>query len=95
MILKLNQVICFRSSQQKFVWWSAETPVSVSNELHIRNEAFKAFDGFFNLTMTYRHDSGVYWGYGNRESLLKELPRGRSVVNSIMERKSNLAVSEL
>ena len=54
----------------------------------------RVFDtGFFNWTMTYRRDSDVYFPYYLKKTLMEELPRGRPVVDSIIRKKSKMAVS--
>lgn len=82
----------YRAPEQSFVWWSAENPVSVSNELNLPPQAFEVFDGFFNKTMTYRHDADIFWGYGTQLGLMKSLPRGKEVVDSIINKKTKLAL---
>ena len=78
---------------QTYIWWSAENPISLSNELSVQFTDFQAFDGFFNKTMSYRQDSDIYWPYGSTSKLLRKLSRGKKAVDDILLKKSNLAVS--
>ena len=76
---------------QVFIWWSMETPSIVE----LGGKDLRFFDNFFNWTWTYRRDSDVVGSYGQRSGVIKNLNKGRKVVDQIIANKKKLAVSLL
>ena len=68
-----------------FNFFTVPTPISFCLNFRLK--------GFFNWTMTYRWDSDVTIPYGSRDEIVKNVARGKHVVDDIIRNKEKLAVS--
>ncbi|XP_076812959.1 3-galactosyl-N-acetylglucosaminide 4-alpha-L-fucosyltransferase FUT3-like [Clavelina lepadiformis] len=59
-----------RRTDQYYIWFSWESPVAVGK---FRGFTLKEFDDVFNLTMTYRRDSDVYFPYQTIEKISQRI----------------------
>ncbi|XP_002123424.2 4-galactosyl-N-acetylglucosaminide 3-alpha-L-fucosyltransferase FUT5-like [Ciona intestinalis] len=78
-----------RKRSQRFVWWSDENPWDLK---HFGQRDPRKFGNFFNLTMTYRTDSDVFFPIWRKESLFKEVANHPQSVDEIIRPKTLLAI---
>nr|XP_002130364.1 alpha-(1,3)-fucosyltransferase 6-like [Ciona intestinalis] len=79
----------YRSPKQLFVFWSKENPWAMR---YLYRTDFKAFDNFFNMTMTYHKNSDLYSGYGTRRNVYNMVEKGANVLDKLLSEKSKLAI---
>uniref|UniRef100_H2ZFV4 Fucosyltransferase N-terminal domain-containing protein n=1 Tax=Ciona savignyi TaxID=51511 RepID=H2ZFV4_CIOSA len=78
-----SQAPSVRKPWQLYAWWTLESP------LH-SGAGSSSFDDFFNLTIHYRLDAGVYSPYGSINLILRELKKaGETKLEPLLEKKRN------
>ena len=82
-------VFVFRTPEQVFIWWTAESPGSFVFMKHNLDD----YDNFFNWTMTYRRDSDVTAPYNTAHDLYKTIEMGQNAIDDIISKKEKLSVS--
>ncbi|XP_078482917.1 4-galactosyl-N-acetylglucosaminide 3-alpha-L-fucosyltransferase FUT6-like [Ciona intestinalis] len=75
-----------RDLDQYFVFYSIESP---SYMLNVERKTFQNLDNFFNLTMTYKESSDVFYPYLTPRDAKEIFGRGKEFVDTIMKRKRN------
>ncbi|XP_039268222.2 4-galactosyl-N-acetylglucosaminide 3-alpha-L-fucosyltransferase FUT6-like isoform X1 [Styela clava] len=69
----------FRKPEQLYLWWTGEKN---------HGSQLTEFDNFFNLTFTYRSDSGIYAPYGSTNLILQELREANDLdLEALLEKK--------
>ncbi|CAK8691350.1 unnamed protein product [Clavelina lepadiformis] len=78
----------YRRSDQIYIWRTREAP-SITEAW---GKDLRYFDGgFFNWTSTLRRDSDVIDRKWDRGEMLRQLPKGKKVVDDIIKEKNKLA----
>uniref|UniRef100_H2Z0U3 Fucosyltransferase n=1 Tax=Ciona savignyi TaxID=51511 RepID=H2Z0U3_CIOSA len=88
----MNYILPWKPQRwQYFVWWSEENPWNLK---HFGKRDPSLFPGFFNLTMTHRRDSDIFFPTWSKSSLFQEMEHATESVDELLRRKYYLALWE-
>ena len=80
----MNLITTYRSPEQSYVFFTLEAAAHRQGGLPNRIEELNKIPGFFNLTMTYRHDSDIHTPYG--QFVQKRPPMGGRLLEEYIQK---------